>query len=241
MVKTLKRLQRYNGKRFNALTIYLTIAIRNSLIRWEIEYGLEKFQPRNQSRQPFLLPFVIELAETLICFAFASFAVGELVGGETPVVGPRSGQCRRLGEELRGVLVIFVFLFVKTSERFVEIRAIGIIFYPALKKIFPETEILALCFDPQRQTLQSRDVPEQQQHTTPFRALPRDMRLDEEPVGDDRSKSAQGGYETELPEFFAKIEIKLDAPKMFLSMARSEVALDWQFDRPDREQCYHDQ
>jgi hypothetical protein len=66
------------------------------------------------------------------------------------------------------------------------------------------------------------------------------MRLDEEPVGDDRSKSAQGGYETELPEFFAKIEIKLDAPKMFLSMARSEVALDWQFDRPDRKQgCHH--
>ena len=91
-----------------------------------------------------------------------------------------------------------------------------------------------------RARLQSGHVPEQQQHTTPFRALPRDMRLDEEPVGDDRSKSAQGGYETELPEFFAKIEVKLDAPKIFLSMACSEVALDWQFDRPDRDQeCHH--
>ena len=62
------------------------------------------------------------------------------------------------------------------------------------------------------------------------------MRLDEEAVGDYPSKSAQGGNKTELPELFAKIEIKLDAPKMFLSMKCGEVALDWRFERPERDQ-----
>ena len=62
------------------------------------------------------------------------------------------------------------------------------------------------------------------------------MRLDEEPIGDDRSKSAQRGNETELPEFFAEIEIKLDAPQMFLPMKCGEVALDWQFESPERDQ-----
>jgi len=65
--------------------------------------------------------------------------------------------------------------------------------------------------------------------------------LDEEAVGDYPSKSAQGGNETELPEFFAKIEIKLDTPKMFLSMKCGEVALDWQFEHSERDQnCQHE-
>ena len=53
------------------------------------------------------------------------------------------------------------------------------------------------------------------------------MSLDEKPVRDDRSKSAQGGNETELPEFFAQIEIKFDAAEMFLAMERRQVALNW--------------
>ena len=46
--------------------------------------------------------------------------------------------------------------------------------------------------------------------------------------------------EAELSEFFTQIEIKFDAAKMFLSMDDGEIPLDWQFDRPDRDQdCHH--
>jgi hypothetical protein len=61
--------------------------------------------------------------------------------------------------------------------------------------------------------------------------------LDEKRVSDNRSKSTQGSNETELPKFFAKIEIKFDATKMFLAMKRHQVALDWQFDSAKRNQA----
>jgi hypothetical protein len=54
--------------------------------------------------------------------------------------------------------------------------------------------------------------------------------LDEKRVSDDRSKSAQGSNEAELAKFFAKIEIKFNAAKMFLTMKRRQVVLDWQLD-----------
>ena len=63
-----------------------------------------------------------------------------------------------------------------------------------------------------------------------------DVCLNEKRVGDDRSKPAQGGDETELPKFFAKIEIKFDAAEMFLSMKRRQVALDRQFERAEHNQ-----
>ena len=94
---------------------------------------------------------MIELAKALICFTLPAFAVGKLVGGETPVVGPRSRQGRCLAEEFRSALVIFVFLFVKPGKRFVEVGAIWIIFYPALKKIFAERKIFALRVKAQRE------------------------------------------------------------------------------------------
>jgi hypothetical protein len=62
------------------------------------------------------------------------------------------------------------------------------------------------------------------------------MRLDEKSIGDNRSKSAQSCDESELPEFFAKIEIKFDAPEMFLPVKNREIAFDRQF-----EQAHHDQ
>ena len=62
------------------------------------------------------------------------------------------------------------------------------------------------------------------------------MRLNKQSIGDDRSKSAQRGDEAELSEFFTQIEIKFDATKMFLSMDDSEIALHWQFDRPEDDQ-----
>jgi len=62
------------------------------------------------------------------------------------------------------------------------------------------------------------------------------MRLNEKTIGYDRSKAAQRGNETELPQFFSKIEIKFDAAKIFLSMTDGEIVLDWQFDRPEHGQ-----
>jgi hypothetical protein len=65
--------------------------------------------------------------------------------------------------------------------------------------------------------------------------------LDEKRVSDDRSKSAQGSNETELSNFLAKIEIELDATKMFVAMKCRQVALNWQFERPKRNQnCQRD-
>jgi hypothetical protein len=57
------------------------------------------------------------------------------------------------------------------------------------------------------------------------------MRLDEQSIGDNGSKSAQCGYESELPEFLAKIEIEFDAAEMFLPVKGREIAFDRQFEQ----------
>ena len=62
------------------------------------------------------------------------------------------------------------------------------------------------------------------------------MRLDEERISDDRAKSAQSGDKSELPEFFAKIEVEFDAAEMFLPVKSCKVAFDRQF-----EQAYDDE
>ena len=62
------------------------------------------------------------------------------------------------------------------------------------------------------------------------------MCLNKKRVSDNRPKAAQGGDETELPKFFAKIEVKFDATKMFMAMQRRQVALNRQFERAERNQ-----
>ena len=64
------------------------------------------------------------------------------------------------------------------------------------------------------------------------------MRLNEKSIGDNRSKSAQGGNESQLPDFLSEIEIKFDASEMLLSMDRSQVALNWQLKRSECKQSY---
>src|SRR6266478_9097274 len=128
----------------------LRCTIGNSLILRDSEFVFEEFQARDQSRQPFLFTLVVELTQAVICFALPSFAVGEFVGGKAPVETLRSRQDCCLGEKRRRVLVVFVFLFINSGKRFVELRAVGVIFYSALKKIFSKRKILALRFDAQR-------------------------------------------------------------------------------------------
>ena len=55
------------------------------------------------------------------------------------------------------------------------------------------------------------------------------MRLDEQTIGHNGSKSAQRGDESELPKLFAKAEIEFDAAEMFLTVKSCEIAFDWQF------------
>jgi hypothetical protein len=62
--------------------------------------------------------------------------------------------------------------------------------------------------------------------------------LNEKSIGDNRSKSAQGGNESELPDFLPEIEIKRDASEMLLSMDRSQVALNWQLEPSECKQSY---
>jgi len=62
------------------------------------------------------------------------------------------------------------------------------------------------------------------------------MRLDEKSIGDNRSKSAQCGDESELPKFFAEIEIEFDAAEMFLPVKIRKIAFDRQF-----QQAHYDQ
>jgi hypothetical protein len=84
--------------------------------------------------------------------------------------------------------------------------------------------------------LERRDLSEQPQHPAPLGVLPGRVRLDEQSVGDNASKSAQSSDESELPEFLAKIEIEFDATEMFLPVKTREIAFDWQF-----EQAYQNQ
>jgi hypothetical protein len=62
------------------------------------------------------------------------------------------------------------------------------------------------------------------------------VRLDEQSIGDDCSKAAQCGDESELPEFLAEIEIEFDAPEVFLPVKRRKIAFDGQL-----EQAHHNQ
>jgi len=55
------------------------------------------------------------------------------------------------------------------------------------------------------------------------------MCLNEKTIGYNRSKSAQGSNEAELPELFSKIEIEFDAAKIFLSMLRENQPFRRQF------------
>ena len=132
--------------------------------------------------------------------------------------------------------MILVFVFVKSRQRFVELRFVRDIFDPALEEIFSKSKIFALRFDAERQSrlrlivhcgharvpghvpgghvpkqdnarLQSCNLPEQQENAAPFRTFPGDMRLNEKCVREDGTKSAQGGDETELANLLAQIEI----------------------------------
>jgi hypothetical protein len=80
-----------------------------------------------------------------------------------------------------------------------------------------------------RARLQSCDLAEQPKYAAPLSAFPRHVRLHKKNVSNNRAKSTEGRDKTELPNLLSKIEIELDAAKMFLSMNGGEFAFDGQF------------
>ena len=64
--------------------------------------------------------------------------------------GAASGNAAAFCVIFRGAFVILVFLLVKPGKRFVQLGAIGIIFYSAFEEIFAECEIFTLRFNSQR-------------------------------------------------------------------------------------------
>ena len=67
------------------------------------------------------------------------------------------------------------------------------------------------------------------------------MCLNKKSIGNNRSKSAQGGNKSQLPDFLSEIEIKGDASEMLLSMNRGQVALNWELERSECDQRYEHQ
>ena len=65
--------------------------IRNALLRRDVQFLFQKFQSLDQSRQAFLFAFIVKPVQTLVGFAFTSFAIREFVGRKAFVVTRRSG------------------------------------------------------------------------------------------------------------------------------------------------------
>src|ERR1043166_4207413 len=84
-----------------------SFVLGNALLRRNAEFFFEKFDPRDQRRQPFVRSNVVELMQTLIRFALPAFAIGKLIRGKTFVVTQRAGLRRRLGVELMQTLIRF--------------------------------------------------------------------------------------------------------------------------------------
>jgi hypothetical protein len=74
--------------------------------------------------------------------------------------------------------------------------------------------------------LERRDLSKQPQHPAPLSIFPSRVRLEKKCIGDNGSKSAQSSDESELPEFFAKIEIEFDAAEMFLPAKSRKIMFD---------------
>ena len=94
---------------------------------------------------------VVKGAQTLVGFALAAFAVGKFIGRKPFVVAVCAGQCGRLRETFRSAGVIVIFIAVKSSERFIELWFLRIIFDPTFEEIFSDREIFALRFDTERE------------------------------------------------------------------------------------------
>ena len=126
----------------------------------------------------------------------------------------RARQGRGFGKELPRVHVVVIFILIKARQCFIELGLLRIVTYSTFQKIFAQSKIFTLRFDPQRLArlgwvvqrcharvprhvpgghipkknrawLQSRDLPEEQENATPFGSLPRDVGLNEENIGDE--------------------------------------------------------
>ena len=80
------------------------------------------------------------------------------------------------------------------------------------------------------------DLSKQPQHSAPLSIFPSRVCLDEQGIGDNCAKSAECRNKSELPEFFAKIEVKFDAAEMFLPVKGRKIAFDRQLKQTQYDQ-----
>ena len=130
------------------IDVHTIVGFWNPLILRNVELILQKLQSRNQSRQSLVFTHVVKPVQPLVCLALASFTIRKFIGGESFFIGRRiwelGGFCKIFGR----ALVVMVFFFVETSERFVKLWPIRIIFDPTLEKILPQREVFPLRLDP---------------------------------------------------------------------------------------------
>ena len=217
----------------------------------------------------FFFAHFVKRVEPIVGFAFAAGALRELVGGESFRVARRFRQRGGFGKKLSGVFVVVVLVAIETRQRFVELRALGIVPDPALEEILAELEIFALGFDAKREPrlgrivhrgraripghvprghvpkqnrarLERRDLAKQQQHAAPFRSFPRHVRLNEESIGDQRTKTTQRRNESQLAELLAQSQIEIDRAEMQLSMRRRKRVFHRQLRRAEHRDADQD-
>ena len=84
--------------------------------------------------------------------------------------------------------------------------------------------------------LQRGRFTEQEEDATPLGAFPGDVRLDEDDVRDERTKTAQGGEKTELADLFSQVEPEPGLMEIGAAMLLGESGLDRQAQRAEDEQ-----
>ena len=193
----------------------------------------------------------------------------ELVGGEAAGVARRAGLARGELEELGRVRVVAVFVAVEAGERFVELRPVGVVPDAALEEVAANVEVFALRFDSQREArlalvvqcgragvprhvpcghipeegaarLEGSDLAEQEEDARPLGALPCDVRLDEQEVGNDGAEAAQSGKHAELPDLLAQVEAQPQDGGVVATATGGKRVLDRHFGGAEEKQrCDH--
>ncbi len=77
--------------------------------------------------------------------------------------------------------------------------------------------------------MQGRDLPEKQQHASPFRSLPGHVGLNEKDIGDERAKTAQPRDKSKLTDLFAQARIEINRAEMQAAVGGGDRMLGRQF------------
>src|SRR6476620_3416731 len=192
-----------------------------------IQFLFKFAQCRSERGLPGTLALVINSSQDFVGHLLTSRALSQFVSREPFEVGRRVRKLGSFEKRLAGSAMVMKLVAQENAEAPVKHGAFRIVLDAAVKKIPPEPEILALAANTQclaglRGVLECggarvpRHVPcghipiegrpglkgshclEQACHSTPFRPLPRRVRLDPEIRRQGRSEAAQSGQEAQL-------------------------------------------